>query len=424
MPNLCYNYFNYFKENFMSTVKLFQQDPYLKSVTVTLLEAVPCKDGLTLITDATIFFPTGGGQSCDKGKINNFEVIDVSEQEGTVYHTIRCGSETIWTPGAELFCELDWDHRFLNMQRHCGEHILSGIFYREYGGINRGFHMGADYMTIDMSLEAIPEFTALTWDMAVKAELLANQVIWSNAPVNVMRFETRKEAEQLPLRKALALDEDISIVCVGDVNNAADCVACCGTHPSSAGQVGLIKILKVENYKGMFRVYCEAGENAFKLFSQYHEIISKLNNRYSASSSDLLEKISAQEEKVKTLKSEHHTLKQSVITTRTALIEDELSTMNESGILIKRYHDLKIDDLLNIGRPLIPKVKKLLLIVSELDHTLLLFSNGNIDCGKLVKENASIYQGKGGGNNTNARALFPKAESLETFIDLAEKHLR
>ncbi len=44
----------------------------------------------------------------------------------------------------------------------------------------------------------------------------------------------------MPLRKKLAFDEDISIVCVGSPENGEDCVACYGTHPASAGQVGLI----------------------------------------------------------------------------------------------------------------------------------------------------------------------------------------
>ena len=85
---------------------------------------------------------------------------------------------------------------------------------------------------------------------------------------------------------------------------------------------------------------------------------------------------------------------------------------------------MKTDALLTIGRPLIQDIKKLLLIISPQDCTLLLFSNGNLDCGKLVKENASIYNGKGGGSATSARAIFPKREGLDTFVDLLEKHLR
>ncbi len=53
-----------------------------------------------------------------------------------------------------------------------------------------------------------------------------------------------------------------------------------------------------------------------------------------------------------------------------------------------------------------------------------LFSDGNVPCGKLVKENASIYNGKGGGSDTNARAIFPSKDGMMTFIDLLEKHLR
>ena len=117
------------------------------------------------------------------------------------------------------------------MQRHCGEHILSGVFYSLFGGVNRGFHMGHEYMTIDISLEEDPKKKDITWEDALAAQLEANKVIWSDAPVTVIRFDSRDKAEKMPLRKALAFDEDISIVCVGSVENAADCVACCGTHP-------------------------------------------------------------------------------------------------------------------------------------------------------------------------------------------------
>ena len=124
-------------------------------------------------------------------------------------------------------------------------------------------------MTIDISLEDNPDFKSLTWDMVKKVEMYANEVIWSNAPVITRRYETYEEAKDLPLRKALAIEKDISIVCVGSIDNPSDCVACCGTHPATAGQVGVIKILKLENYKGMFRIYCEAGRRALEIFDDY-----------------------------------------------------------------------------------------------------------------------------------------------------------
>lgn len=402
----------------MSTIKLYQQDVYKKECTATVVSV----DENLVLLDQTVFFPTGGGQSCDIGTISDLEVIDVFEENDLVYH--RLAVPTTLNIGDTVRCRINWERRFDNMQRHCGEHILSGICFREFGGINRGFHMGQDYMTVDISLEEDPSITEITWEMAKHAELCTNEVIWSNAPVTVRRFETREEAEKMPLRKKLAIDEEISIVCVGDVNNAADCVACCGTHPSTAGQVGLVKLYKVEHYKGMFRIYFEAGKRALLDYDEKHDLITSLGNRFSAGTDDLISKIDAQDEKRKALKNELNTLRQSVIESRIADIRKDLSSSSTDSILTYEFCDMKTDDLMNIGRPVMKEVKKLLQIIAPQDHTLLLFSDGTVHCGKLVKENASIYNGKGGGNATSARAIFPNRESLDTFIDLIEKHLR
>lgn len=407
-----------------STKKLYQQDVYLKECAAAVLWA---EEDLVVL-DRTVFFPTGGGQSCDTGTISGQQVTEVFEQDDLVYH--RMAGAASFTPGQEVRCCIDWEHRFDNMQRHCGEHILSGICYRLFGGINRGFHMGQEYMTVDISLEEDPSIKEITWEMAKQAELCTNEVIWSNAPVTVRRFETRQEAEQLPLRKALAIDEEISIVCVGDVENAADCVACCGTHPSTAGQVGLVKLYKVEHYKGMFRIYFEAGKRALLDYGRKHELIAALGNRFSAGPDDLMDKIKAREEKTKAVKNELHVLRQSVLNARREEIREDLLSMqgytspDKYPVLVYEYDDMKTDDLLNIGRPLIKEIVKLLIICSSSDNTALLFSNGTVDCGRLVKENASIYNGKGGGNATSARAIFPKRDGLDTFIDLIKKHLR
>lgn len=409
----------------MDTKKLFQQDAYIKSCTAKIIDICEFQGKTLIELDQTVFFPTGGGQSCDKGKINNLEVLDVYEKEGHIFHQVALeGSNKVLSVGEEVKCELDWEHRFLNMQRHCGEHILSGIFYREYGGVNRGFHMGDSYMTIDISLEDNPEFKTLTWDMVKRAEMYANEVIWSNAPVITRRYETYEEAKDLPLRKALAIEKDISIVCVGSIENPSDCVACCGTHPSTAGQVGLIKILKLENYKGMFRIYCEAGKRALEIFDEYHETLTTIGNRYSASPENVLEKLGAQESKIKGIKDELHRLKTALINAHVEELTDILNSNEDKNIVVKEYDDLSVDDLLKTSKGLPLEKTKILMLVSRREQTILLFSDGKIDCGKLVKENASIYQGKGGGNNISARAIFPKEDSIDIFIDLICKHLR
>ena len=412
----------------MKTQRLFKEDVYMKAAEAVITSLAEANGRRTAVTlEKTIFFPTGGGQSCDKGTIAGFQVVDVYEDEKAddIVHVLDCSPEDI--EGLAAYKEqngvqliLDWEHRFDNMQRHCGEHILSGMFFREYGGVNRGFHMGDQYMTIDISLEAMPEFTAITWEMAKHVEECANEAIWKNQPVITRHFDTKKEAENLPLRKALTLEKDITIVCVGSVENPADCVACCGTHPATAGQVGLIKIFKVESNKGMFRIYFEAGKRAFLKYQNELDTLTTLANSLSAGTDDVLSKYHAQVEKNKESRNQLHFLKKEVIARETA----DIAAALERGENVRRYHILSLDDLTVLAREVSPHANKIAFLVHEPSYTVFLVSDGSVDCGKLVKDNAQIYGGKGGGNKTTARAIFTKDEYVDTFIDLIEKHLR
>jgi len=418
------------------TKKLYQEDVYRKECSSTVLEAKGSgapDDPFLLILDQTIFFPTGGGQPCDLGSIDGFKLTDVSEKDGVVFHKLlpaEAGSmhpadsksvnpadsntahsteitnSAAWKPGDKVHCVLDWERRFEHMQRHCGEHILSGIFFRETGGVNRGFHMGADYMTIDIDVPGI------NWETVQRIETLTNEIIWSNVPVTVRYYEDRSEAEKLPLRKALAIDEDITIVCVGDESNPADCVACCGTHPNTSGQVGLAKILKLENYKGMTRVYFKAGREALLDYQNKHQILTALNQRYSAEDSGLLDKIKAQEEKNKEVRQELYQLKSAFLAKSTEEILKETS----SALVIREYPYFQVNDLLQLAKVLVEKISSLIVLISTKENTVILASSGKTDCGKIVKDNANVWNGKGGGNAGSARALFPSRDDLDCFV--------
>lgn len=405
----------------MNTIKLYQEDVYLKEFYANIEKVLQEKEGDLLVLDRTAFFPEGGGQPWDRGTLSGFFVEKVWEDGNQIFHQIQSGSGL--REGDSVQGVLDWASRFRNMQRHCGEHILSGIFYQECGGVNRGFHMGEEYMTIDISLEENPECTILTPEILEKVETLANQAVWSNLPVTTRTFESREQAASLPMRKQLALEEDITIVCVGSEENPADCVACCGTHPSTSGQVGLIKIYKMENYKGMFRIYFDAGADAFSDYQQKHQLVDQLNKRYSASTGDLMDKILAQDEKNKAVRTRLHQLRQVMIREKA---EETANRLRDGQTLtVMEFEGLDLEDLTQLGRPLTEEIQGLLVLICREASTLLFFSNGKkVDCGKLVRETASIYNGKGGGNATHARVILPKPENIHIYLDLLEKHLR
>lgn len=405
----------------MKTRRLFKEDVYMRESSATIT-SISQRDEKVLVTlDQTIFFPTGGGQSCDMGMLNQYEVTDVYEYDDDIFHQVNCGLSEL-SAGQEVSLKIDWNHRFDNMQRHCGEHILSGIFYREYGGVNRGFHMGDQYMTIDISLEDDPSFDKITWEMAKHVEMEANKVIWQNAPVITRHFENKKDAENLPLRKKLSLETDITIVCVGSIDNPSDCVACCGTHPATAGQVGLIKLYKVESNKGMFRIYFEAGKRALEKYQEEFDTLTELGNKLSAGTHDMLEKYKSQQEKNNQVRTQLYLLKKDYLSKEVSSLKEEMGA--STSPVIRHYEIISNDDIAAIARDITDSIPKIAFLVHDPSLTVFLCSNGNVDCGKLVKENASIYNGKGGGNKSLARAIFAKEEYIPTFIDLIEKHLR
>lgn len=459
----------------MMTTKLYQIDTYLKEWDARILAAKPAPEVpggsakqpargsadassqtcCLIQLDQTAFFPEGGGQGADHGKIRLigsdseavFSVIDVQEDGDLIWHTVCLpdpadGSSeptgelcTILSEGCKVHCILDWDRRFEHMQRHCGEHLLSGAFYRLFGGANHGFHMGQDYMTIDIALE---DQSPVTPEMARQAELLANQAIWDDLPVSVSYFDTREKAEQLPLRKALAFDEAISIVTIGELSETsdtepADCVACCGTHPSTTGQVGLIKIYKVEKYKDMTRIYCDAGRKALTDYQRKHEILTNEANRYSASVEEFPEKLRIQEEKMNAVRNELYHLKKAYIEAEKEKLDAVLGDIDQSGsktpvILYPLLH-LSMDDAFTMAKSYMGNIRAgkthpLLLLYVPAQTSCVLVSDGTVHCGKLVKEYASFYQGKGGGNDVSARSIFTSDEDARLFADLLSKHLK
>ena len=405
----------------MNTIKLYNDNVYLSECTATVTDVT--EKGVIL--DRTIFFPEGGGQSSDIGTLINssdettYPVTHASETGDTIIHEISNHNLQV---GDKVICRINWPHRFDNMQRHCGEHLLSGAMYKLFGGLNRGFHMGEHFMTADINLEKDPSFTEVTWEMAMEAEELVNSHIWQDLPVKAEEFSTGEEAAKMPLRKELAVDEDVRVVTIGNDDVIADCVACCGTHPTSTAQIGLLKIYKVEKNKGMFRIYFEAGKRAMEDYRAKHDILTALSNRYSTGIDELTDKIEKQEKRHEETKNTLNKLRNVLISQKTEEIKKELST----GVLfISRFYDeFTPEDIMKIGKNILQDIKGLVVAGDLNTNTLILFSDGTNDCGKLVKDNAGVYNGKGGGRKDNARALFPDYDSMMLFTDALEKLLR
>lgn len=405
----------------MKTAKLYQEDVYMKTADGNIMEVIVTPKETLLATDVSIFFPEGGGQPSDTGYINDEFVHHVSEKNCVIYHHVASGTSI--KTGEAVTMRLDWNNRFKNMQAHLGEHILSGVFHSLFGGVNRGFHMGENYITIDIALENDPKIQEISPDMAMEAERKANEIVWSNHPVTISHFSDSKEAKTLKLRKDLTLEaEDITVVTVGDKDAPKDCVACCGTHPATSSEVGLIKIYKVEKNKGMFRIYFDCGIRAMDNFDNLHEVMTRISDRYSAGLEDLEEKLLKEDQKNRNMRVKLSELTRTLALQRAELLSAKAS--DKKGIIYEKYDDFSPDDILKIEKELTKYPGTLYALLSKKDMTVLLISDGEIKCGNLVKDYANFYGGKGGGKPELARAIFKNETDADLFVDLLEKHLR
>lgn len=234
------------------TQKLYESDAFLQNFTATVLHCEPHGDGFAVLLDRTAFYPEGGGQPCDTGRLGPVQVTDV-RREGEVILHITDGP---LTPGESVEGQLDWARRLDHMEQHTGEHILSGTLHRLFGAENVGFHIGQPAVRMDID-------RPLTTEQLEQAEAEANAVVRANRPVRCW-YPPAEELASLPYRSKKALDEPVRLVDAG----GADLCACCGTHLATTGQVGLIKILSAQNYKGGVRLSVAFGQRAISAVAQ------------------------------------------------------------------------------------------------------------------------------------------------------------
>lgn len=247
------------------TEKLYDKDSHLKEFTGTVLSCKKTGEKYAVTLNRTAFFPEGGGQQSDRGYIGGAYISDVQIKNGEILHF----ADKPLSVGQAYDCKLDFDFRFRNMQNHSGEHIISGIVHRLYGFNNVGFHLGAE-MTMDFDGE-------LTRRQLDEIEDLANKAVYENLPVKAY-YPTDEELKSLDYRSKLDLKEDVRIVEIKGV----DVCACCAPHVKATGEIGIIKILDFEKYKGGVRLIVKCGADALRDYREKYKNVLEISNLLSA----------------------------------------------------------------------------------------------------------------------------------------------
>lgn len=250
----------------METRKLYYEDSHTRTFSAKVLSCEKTEKGYAVILDATAFYPEGGGQAADTGTLGNAKVLDTRERGEQVVHT--CNGPL--NPGETVEGHIDYDARFLRMQQHSGEHIVSGIINRRWGYHNVGFHMGAESTTIDFDgivpQEALPEL-----------EAECNAAVWANIPLHIWT-PSPEELPKVNYRTKRALPWPVRIVEVPGY----DTCACCGTHVSATGEIGIIKLFSAVNFRNGTRMEMACGKLAYNILNAAYEQNKLVSQAFSA----------------------------------------------------------------------------------------------------------------------------------------------
>jgi misacylated tRNA(Ala) deacylase len=222
------------------TEQLYATDAYARAFDAVVEDVTP--DG-GLILDRTAFYPTGGGQPHDLGRLTwpngSAQVLEVRKAGAQVTHRLE---GELPTPGVPVHGEIDWDRRYALMRHHTALHSMSGVIYQLYGSTVTGGQMYTDRARMDFLL---PDLSS---ERLQHIETRTNELLAEGHPVSV-RFLPRDEAFQIPdliRTRVNLLPEGIEIIRVVNIEGI-DQQADGGTHVANTREVGRVRIVGSEN---------------------------------------------------------------------------------------------------------------------------------------------------------------------------------
>jgi alanyl-tRNA synthetase len=273
----------------MASQRLYYDDAYTTAFRARVIASGAHAGRPAVELESTYFFPEGGGQEADRGRLGEARVVDVqAEDDGRVWHVVEGAAPA---PDRELEAELDWSRRFEHMQQHTGQHILSAAFERVLDAPTLSSHLGEERSNIEVELGEID------WQGVERLEEAANRVIWEDRGV-ALHWVDDEGVKRFRLRKPPKFTGRIRIVEIPEW----DVSACGGTHTRHTGEVGLVKIVRWEKVRGNLRFEFLCGGRALRDYGWRTEALLEAARRRTLKDRELiahLERAAAERDELK-----------------------------------------------------------------------------------------------------------------------------
>ncbi len=414
----------------MNTTRLYDKNPYDKTFQAEVLAISIENERIAIILDQTLFFPEEGGQtsdrgflmsagdsdSCDSDSYNSgscniasdraIEIFDVQIKDGLIRHYCQPVGEDLDTcldrieslipVGSMITGQIDWNHRYDNMQNHTGEHIYSGLVHSTYGYNNVGFHLSDHIVTMDYDGK-------LTIEQALALEERANEIIYQNLPVEI-HFPETTELAKLEYRSKLDLTEDVRIVTIPGV----DVCACCAPHLASTGEVGLLKVLNLSNYKGGVRLTIACGKRALLDYDRKQVLLDRICQELNANIDTLEDALHKKEMQLDAMKAEISALNDRLLSFQLAEIDPASANVL---LFVHQVDSKKLRDTIN---ELMEAHTGFVAIFDGSDDSAYRYIIGSksCDCTKISTALNQALSAKGGGQKSMIQGSVTSSEKV------------
>ena len=231
----------------MSDAPTYEQKPTLTQLETSLVEQGTHQGRPYAVLEDTVFYPEGGGQPSDRGRLNGIEVIDVQKVDGLIYHLLEAP-----VASGPVILELDWQRRFDHMQQHTAQHLLTAVAADQFGWQTTAFHLGEHVSDIELDVKSLAKSELCLLEETVAVEVRAARRVSAHR-VSLDEYD-RMEVRSRGLPTGHS--GDVRLIEIEDI----DLNTCGGTHCVSTAEIEAIALLGTESVRGGTRVFYVAGE--------------------------------------------------------------------------------------------------------------------------------------------------------------------
>jgi alanyl-tRNA synthetase len=376
-----------------------------------------------VITDVTPFYGESGGQVGDTGtmtsKDGQAEVLDTTKAENDlIVHRVRVKSGRLFK-GQHIKLIVDALRRKSIMRHHSATHLLQKALRDVLG---EHVHQSGSLVTDSRLRFDFTHFAAVTPEELEKIEAIVNQLVLEDLPI---KTEVLSKDEAMG-KGAMALftekyGDEVRVVTMGD---GVSVELCGGTHCRSTGQIGLVKVVSESSVSaGLRRIEAIAGTRSLEHLQSLTGLVSGMAERLKCAPSEIFDRISAQQAKMKEQENAIKALNIRIATGVGTKEDEKEYLVGPFKVVVKKIETADIAQMREVGDRLKERIKSgvvFLYTPSDDKATYMTMATADAamqyDAGKIMKKAMDKVGGRGGG-----KPLFAQGGASAGTIDTVIK---